>query len=106
MFGSGQRKTARQEKPRALAHRSHVPVSYLGCPLSRHRDCSQMLDTIRRTIYGQRLTVLVTHWWEYFPNRRPGEAFIKVLHETADLLANDPEIRVVSFEDLSPQELR
>jgi hypothetical protein len=45
--------------------------------------------------------VLVTHWWEYFDAGQPVAAFIDVLHETADYLANTPNIRVISFGDLA-----
>jgi len=44
--------------------------------------------------------VLVTHWWEYYRNRQPDEAFIEVLHQTAAYLAFQPSIEVVSFADV------
>ena len=58
-------------------------------------------STIRKTIAGQRVTVLVTHWWEYFRNGQADDAFIEKLHETAEFLANDREIKVVSFDALT-----
>jgi len=39
------------------------------------------------------LTVLVTHWWEYFRDGHPDEPFIDFLHDTAEYLAHNPEIR-------------
>ncbi len=76
-------------------------LSHPGCLLSHRRPLNTMLDAIRRTTAGQSVTVLVTHWWEYFINNKPDEAFIKVLHQTADYLASDPGIRVVSFNDVA-----
>ena len=75
-------------------------LSHPGCLLSCHRPHDTMLDTIRKTIAGQRVTVLVTHWWEYFRNGQADDAFIGKLHETADFLASSREIKVVSFDAL------
>jgi Uncharacterized protein conserved in bacteria (DUF2334) len=77
-----------------------VLLSHPGCLLSCHRDYGQMLDTIKETIAGQQLTVLVTHWWEYFRRGLPDDAFIRVLHETAEFLESDPDTRVISFDDI------
>ena len=77
-----------------------VLLTHPGCLLSCHRDYARILDTIEQTIRRQKLTVLVTHWWEYFRNGNPDDPFISVLHRTADLLANDAETRVISFDDL------
>ena len=60
-----------------------------------------MLDQVRRAVEAQPLTVLVTHWWEYFRATRPDTAFIDVLHRTADYLARTPDVRVISFADLA-----
>ena len=60
-----------------------------------------MLDEIKKSVAGRRLTVLVTHWWEFFRSGEPDRPFIEVLHETAEFLANDPEIKVVSFDDVA-----
>jgi hypothetical protein len=46
------------------------------------------------------LTVLVTHWWEYFQGGQPDEPLIDVLHQTADCLARRRDIKVISFGDL------
>ena len=75
-------------------------LSHPGCLLSCHRPHGPMLDTIRETIAGQRVTVLVTHWWEYFRNGQADDAFIGKLHETAEFLASSRDIKVVSFDAL------
>ena len=75
-------------------------LSHPGCLLSCHRPREAMLNSIKDTVSGQQLTVLVTHWWEYFRNRQPDEAFIAVLHETAAWLAKEPDIKVIAFDDL------
>ena len=73
-------------------------LSHPGCHLSYHRPYETMLEEIKRSIRSRRLTVLVTHWWEFFRKGEPDRAFIQVLHETAEYLANDPEIKVVTFD--------
>ncbi|HTL59958.1 MAG TPA: DUF2334 domain-containing protein [Candidatus Limnocylindrales bacterium] len=75
-------------------------LSHPGCLLSCHRTYSTMMGGIFHHLRTHRLTVLVTHWWEYFRNNKPDEAFIGVLHETASYLASHPNLKVISFQDL------
>jgi hypothetical protein len=75
-------------------------LSHPGCLLSYHRPYTTMADRIRNMIESRRLTVLVTHWWEYFRHVRPDEPFIEILHETASYLASQKDIQVISFDDL------
>jgi len=65
------------------------------------RPCATMLEEVKQAVTSRRVTVLVTHWWEYFRNEKPDKAFIHTLHETAAWLANEPDIQVVSFDDLA-----
>jgi hypothetical protein len=76
-------------------------LSHPGCLLSYHRPYEAMLETIRRSIESRSVTVLVTHWWEYYRENRPDEAFIEILHETADMLSRRPDVKVVSFDDVA-----
>jgi len=76
-------------------------LSHPGCLLSRFRQRDQILNHIRAAIDSSPLTVLVTHWWEYFPDGKPDQDFISVLHETASYLSSQPEISVVGFDDLA-----
>ncbi|HXT42236.1 MAG TPA: DUF2334 domain-containing protein [Candidatus Angelobacter sp.] len=76
-------------------------LSHPGCLLSCHRPYRTMLDEVKRNVESRRLTVLVTHWWEYFRDNLPDTTFIKVLHQTADYLSADQNIRVISFDDLA-----
>lgn len=75
-------------------------LSHPGCLLSSQHPCDTMLEQVTSTIQSQRLTVLVTHWWEYFRNNQPDDAFIDVLGQTAKYLAHQPSVLVVSFEDV------
>jgi len=59
-----------------------------------------MLQAIRDHIAGHSLTILVTHWWEYFRDRQPDGGFIDVLHQTAEFLGSEPNLKVISFADL------
>ena len=52
------------------------------------------------------LTVLVTHWWEYFRNNGPDPAFITVLNQTADYLAQQRDLEVISFDDVLSESLQ
>jgi hypothetical protein len=76
-------------------------LSHPGCLLSCFRPYEKMLETIRGEIEQRQLTVLVTHWWEYFRQQQADDAFIGVLHETAEYLARERDIRVISFSDLA-----
>jgi hypothetical protein len=76
-------------------------LSHPGCLLSTQRDFTSMLSKIIQTVNSRKVTVLVTHWWEYFPNGQPNEAFIRVLHETADYLASEKDLKVISFIELA-----
>lgn len=76
-------------------------LSHPGCLLSRFRQRDQILNQIKAAIANSPLTVLVTHWWEYFPDGKPDSDFIAVLHQTADYLARQPEIKVAAFDELS-----
>jgi predicted deacetylase len=78
-----------------------ILLSHPGCLLSRYRPCASMLDRVQREVKSHALTILVTHWWEYYQEGRPDEEFISVLHRTANFLANDPDVRVVTFSDVA-----
>jgi hypothetical protein len=76
-------------------------LSHPGCLLSRHRPVANILEELKRSVESRRLTVLVTHWWEYFQQQTPNKPFLDVLHATANYLSSSPNIRVISFEDVS-----
>jgi len=92
---------------RKLLRRPHWQVdstllmSHPGCLLSYVRPLDSMLETIWRTIDRQEVTVLVTHWWEYFRDGRTDERFVCVLHTLADQLAARRDLRVITFETLA-----
>jgi hypothetical protein len=73
-------------------------LSHPGCILSYQRDYDTMLDQIKAAVRASPLTVLVTHWWEFFRGAEPDAPFIRILHQTAEYLASDPEVRVIRFE--------
>lgn len=80
-------------------------LSHPGCLLSFHRPYGEMLASVRRSVESRELTVLVTHWWEYFRDGAPDEEFIGVLHEVARWLASRPDIRVVPFSAVAKGEV-
>lgn len=72
-------------------------MSHPGCLLSYMRPYDAMLATIQRAVEQQEVTVLVTHWWEYFRNGMTDEAFVRVLHSVAEYLASRSDIQVTTF---------
>jgi hypothetical protein len=76
-------------------------LSHPGCLLSHQRPAETILPAIKRAVQQQEITVLVTHWWEYFPDGVPNEPFIRVLHQTAEYLASDPSLMVIPFSALT-----
>jgi hypothetical protein len=96
------------KKLRRAAHWSAgrvVLLSHPGCRLSCHHPYNQILSDIQSCIDRQRLTILVTHWWEYFPNGREDRPFIDVLHQTAAYLASRRDVRVISFRDIAEEKI-
>lgn len=79
-------------------------LTHPGCLLSYQRPYSTMLESVKKQVESQRLTVLVTHWWEYFRDGKPDSAMIGILHATADWLAGHPNVRVISFDELAKLE--
>ena len=92
---------------RKCFHRLHWRVrqtfllSHPGCLLSYQRPYVTMLEEVKKAVAGSQLTVLVTHWWEYFRRGKPDDAFIQILHDTGAWLAKQSDIRVISFDDLA-----
>jgi len=76
-------------------------LSHPGCLLSYQRTFSRALQGIVHHVERNQLTVLVTHWWEYFRTGKPDEPFIDFLHETLRHLANRNDLKIISFEDLA-----
>lgn len=86
-----------------VRHRPHwragrtVLLSHPGCLLSFHRPYAGMEDRVAGAVEARRLTVLVTHWWEYFRDGTPDAAFIAVLHAVARRLGERPDVRFTTF---------
>jgi hypothetical protein len=76
-------------------------LSHPGCLLSYMRPYDTMLETIQRAVAKRKVTVLVTHWWEYFRQGVTDEKFVRVLHDTAEWLASQQDICVTTFEALA-----
>jgi hypothetical protein len=76
-------------------------LSHPGCLLSFHKPRSTMLDSVSRTVNGASLTVLVSHWWEFFRLGVPDDELIGVMHAVADGLASRDDVRVVTFGDVA-----
>ena len=76
-------------------------LSHPGCLLSYVHPYESILPAIQRAIVRQEVTVLVTHWWEYFRDGKTDEAFIRVLHQTAGYLASRSDICVTTFDALA-----
>jgi hypothetical protein len=75
-------------------------LSHPGCLLSYTREPDTILDAVKRAVEAQPLTVLVTHWWEYFRDGKPDDPFIAALHRTGEYLDSHRDIRVTTFDAL------
>jgi hypothetical protein len=75
-------------------------LSHPPCYLAENKPLESMLQEIKLSIQQRSLTILITHWWAYFKIPKISQAFISILHELADYLSNDPNICVLSFDDL------
>ena len=78
-----------------------VLLSHPRCHLSFRRQVLDHARRIRQSIASRQLTVLVAHWWEFFRDQQPDEAFIGILHELAGELAESKDIRLVPFQDVA-----
>jgi len=87
-------------RPHWRAGRSAL-LSHPGCLFSFRRPTAEIPASVRRAVRGATLTVLVNHWWEFFRDGTPDGPRIDALHETARWLADQSDVRVVSFEDVA-----
>jgi hypothetical protein len=87
-------------KRRHWQHGNTLLLSHPGCLLSCQKPYETMLESVQQAVLGGGLTVIVTHWWEYFRHGRRDQAFINILHQTAEWLALEPDVRVIRFSDL------
>lgn len=76
-------------------------LSHPGCILSYTRAPETILPAVKAAIERQEITVLVTHWWEYFRDGKADEPFIRALHAVAAYLASRPDVRVTTFSALA-----
>lgn len=76
-------------------------LSHPGCLLSYHRSFSTALQGIVQCLQSNMVTVLVTHWWEYFRTGKPDEPFIDFLHETLRHIAKRSDVTVISFDEIA-----
>lgn len=92
---------------RKLSGRPHWRVggtlllSHPGCLLSYLQPRETMLARIEEAIERQDVTVLVTHWWEYFRDGRTDAEFVAVLHRLAERLASREDVHVTTFDALA-----
>lgn len=63
-----------------------------------------ILDRVKASIRTQKLTIVLTHWWEFFRKGERDPALISILHQFADHLATSKDIQVLSFSDLLTKE--
>lgn len=75
-------------------------LTHPGCHLSWQRKPEEIPGLIERSVAERKLTVLVTHWWEYFRDNVPNEPFIKALHWTAEFLAGQKDLKVIRFSEV------
>lgn len=75
-------------------------LSHPGSLLAHTRDYRSQLPRLQESVRSRRLTVVVTHWWEYFRREQFDAAMLDVLHETAAWLASARDVRVITLDDI------
>jgi len=79
-----------------------ILLSHPGCLISYKRPYGRILDSVKECVESQRLTVIVMHWWECFREGSADGALLGIVHAVAEWLANHPQVRVISFNGLTP----
>ena len=79
---------------------STVFLCHTGYLLTRARLKDDILGLVKETIRRRKLTVLITHWWEFFPDGQPDAEMIHILHEVSEYLHDQSDIRVISFDEV------
>lgn len=87
------------KKARHWRTQRNALFTHPGCILSYRRDPSTILPALRSQILSGDITVVVSHHWEYFRGGTRNAPFIAVLHELAEWLASEKDIRVVTFDE-------
>ena len=87
-------------RPHWRAGRTQL-LSHPGCLLSCRRPVEGMFAQVREAVESRELTVLVTHWWEYFRGQgKLDERLARELWRVADFLAIHPSLKTLSFGEL------
>lgn len=81
-------------------NRQTLLLSHPSAYLSSFRPYHTIWDEMIKTVENSTLTVLLTHWWEYFKDGDDGQRLINLLHRAADYFAASSHIKVISFDDL------
>jgi len=77
-------------------------LTHPGCLLSAQKDPRGMLAAIEREIDSRELTVIVSHWYEYYDaDRRERTELVRALHDVAELLASRRDVQVTTFDALA-----
>lgn len=77
-------------------------LTHPGCMLSAKLDTTTMLAEIEREIDSRELTVVVSHWYEYFDAAgQERTALVEVLHALAARLRSRRDVRVTTFDELA-----
>ena len=76
-------------------------LSHPGCLFSFQRPREGVMPSVRRAVEGSSLTVLVSHWWEFYRDGVVDEPLMEVMHEAASWLGGRPDVRVVTFADVA-----
>lgn len=75
-------------------------LTHPGCILSCNRPHGEIVDSIVCHVESHQLTVLVTHWWEYFQEGQRNEPLIAALHETCAWLGRQSGVKTIAFDEL------
>lgn len=76
-------------------------LTHPGSLVTQTLPYDSIIPRIKAHIAQKRLTVIMTHWWEFFRENGPDQPLIDVFHELAATLAADRDVKMVSFRDIA-----
>ncbi len=78
--------------------RSQTLLTHPGCILSPHREPEHVAEAILAVVRSQRLTVVVSHHWEYASGGGEPSPLVDVLHSLPERFEAEA-VRVVTFDE-------
>lgn len=76
-------------------------LTHPGCILSYNRDPESILPELQRQVSSRKVTVIVSHHWEYFAGGEENRPYIAALEGLHAWLRDRQDVKVVRFDQAS-----